>query len=66
VWLGKRSACPGTLLRQSCSVNLTSQLRQFLGDAIVADDEQTLAEHSGDKGVRFDSRAWIVTARRSS
>ncbi|HEY7009365.1 MAG TPA: SAM-dependent methyltransferase, partial [Jatrophihabitantaceae bacterium] len=23
-----------------------------------------LAEHSGDKGVRFDSRAWIVTARR--
>jgi SAM-dependent methyltransferase len=25
-----------------------------------------LTEHSGDKGVRFDSRAWIVTARRSS
>jgi hypothetical protein len=23
-----------------------------------------LTEHSGDKGVRFDSRAWIVTARR--
>ena len=23
-----------------------------------------IAEHSGDKGVRFDSRAWIVTARR--
>jgi hypothetical protein len=23
-----------------------------------------LAVHSGDKGVRFDSRAWIVTARR--
>jgi SAM-dependent methyltransferase len=23
-----------------------------------------LAAHSGDKGVRFDSRAWIVTARR--
>ena len=23
-----------------------------------------LAEHRGDKGVRFDSRAWIVTARR--
>jgi SAM-dependent methyltransferase len=24
----------------------------------------TLAEHNGGKGVRFDSRAWIVTARR--
>ena len=24
----------------------------------------TLAEHNGDRGVRFDSRAWIVTARR--
>jgi SAM-dependent methyltransferase len=23
-----------------------------------------LAEHNGDRGVRFDSRAWIVTARR--
>jgi hypothetical protein len=23
-----------------------------------------LAEHNGGKGVRFDSRAWIVTARR--
>jgi hypothetical protein len=23
-----------------------------------------LAAHSGDKSVRFDSRAWIVTARR--
>ena len=23
-----------------------------------------LTEHSGDKGVKFDSRAWIVTARR--
>ena len=23
-----------------------------------------LTEHSGDKGVRFDSRAWIITARR--
>jgi hypothetical protein len=23
-----------------------------------------LAAHSGGKGVRFDSRAWIVTARR--
>ena len=23
-----------------------------------------LAAHSGDKGVRFDSRAWIITARR--
>jgi SAM-dependent methyltransferase len=23
-----------------------------------------LVEHSGDKGARFDSRAWIVTARR--
>jgi SAM-dependent methyltransferase len=25
----------------------------------------TLAEHNGDRGVRFNSRAWIVTARRS-
>jgi len=24
----------------------------------------TLAEHNGGRGVRFDSRAWIVTARR--
>jgi SAM-dependent methyltransferase len=24
----------------------------------------TLAEHHGDRGVRFNSRAWIVTARR--
>jgi SAM-dependent methyltransferase len=24
-----------------------------------------LAEHNGNRGVRFDSRAWIVTARRS-
>jgi SAM-dependent methyltransferase len=24
----------------------------------------TLAEHNGDRGVRFGSRAWIVTARR--
>jgi hypothetical protein len=26
---------------------------------------ETLTAHRGDKGVRFDSRAWIVTARRS-
>jgi hypothetical protein len=24
----------------------------------------TLAEHNGGKGVRFGSRAWIITARR--
>ncbi|MYT20200.1 SAM-dependent methyltransferase, partial [Streptomyces sp. SID7760] len=24
-----------------------------------------LAAHLGDDGVRFDSRAWLVTARRS-
>jgi hypothetical protein len=23
-----------------------------------------LAEHRGNRGVRFDSRAWIITARR--
>jgi len=27
---------------------LSSQLRQLFGHNVVADDEQTLAEHSGD------------------
>ncbi len=44
-------------------MNLTSQLRQFLGDAIVADDEQTLAEHSGDKWFAHESPQAVVFAR---
>src|SRR5438270_12452849 len=61
--LGKRSACPATLLRQSCNMGLSSQLRHLLGHDVVADDEQTLAQHSGDKWFAHESPEVVIFAR---
>src|SRR5437762_13401711 len=61
--LGKRSACPRTLVRQSFNMELSSELRELLGDDLVADDEQTLAEHSGDKWFAQESPEAVVFAR---
>lgn len=42
---------------------LSSQLRQLFGHEVVADDEQTLAEHSGDKWFAHESPEVVVFAR---
>jgi glycolate oxidase subunit GlcD len=44
-------------------MNIASEVRQFLGDDIVADDEQTLAEHSGDKWFAHETPQVVVFAR---
>src|SRR5437763_1561988 len=44
-------------------MNIASELRQLLGGDIVADDEQTLAEHSGDKWFAHESPEVVVFAR---
>src|SRR5437867_10160680 len=46
-------------------MNIASKLRQLLADDIVADDAQTLAEHSGDKWFAHEAPK-VVVFRRSS
>ena len=44
-------------------MNIASELRQLLGGDIVADDAQTLAEHSGDKWFAHEIPEVVVFAR---
>jgi len=46
-------------------MNFASKLRQLLADDIVADDAQTLAEHSGDKWFAHEAPKVVVFARSS-
>src|SRR5437870_12897271 len=46
-------------------MNIASELRQLLADDIVADDAQTLAEHSGDKWLAHEAPKVVVFARSS-
>src|SRR5207248_3612779 len=46
-------------------MNIASELRQLLADDIVADDAQTLAEHSGDKWFAHEAPKVVVFARSS-
>ena len=46
-------------------MNIASELRQLLADDIVADDAQTLAEHSGDKWFAHEMPEVVVFARSS-
>src|SRR5438094_741627 len=46
-------------------MNIASELRQVLADDIVADDAQTLAEHSGDKWFAHEAPKVVVFARSS-
>jgi len=46
-------------------MNIASKLRQLLADDIVADDAQTLAEHSGDKWFAHEAPKVVVFARSS-
>src|SRR6059058_5571496 len=43
-------------------MDLSLRLRHLLGDDVVADDEQTLAEHSGDKWFAHESPEVVVFA----
>jgi glycolate oxidase len=43
-------------------MNIASELRQFLGDDVVADDPQTLADHSGDKWFAHETPEVVVFA----
>jgi len=45
---------------------LSSQLRHLLGHDVVADDEQTLAEHSGDKWFSHESPEVVVFAQSTN
>jgi FAD/FMN-containing dehydrogenase len=44
-------------------MNLASKLRKLVGGDAVADDEQTLAEHGGDKWFAHESPEVVVFAR---
>ena len=44
-------------------MNIASALRQLLGDDIVADDTQTLSDHSGDKWFAHEAPEVVVFAR---
>src|ERR1044071_6223300 len=44
-------------------MELASELRNRLADDVVVDDEQTLAEHSGDKWFAHESPEVVVFAR---
>src|SRR5438874_12424709 len=44
-------------------MNIASELRHLLGGDIVADDEQTLAQHSGDKWFAHESPEVVIFAR---
>src|SRR5689334_11777845 len=46
-------------------MEIASKLRELLGDDVVADDEQTLAEHSGDKWFAHQSPEVVIFARSS-
>jgi glycolate oxidase len=46
-------------------MNIASELRQLLSEDIVADDAQTLAEHSGDKWFAHETPEVVVFARSS-
>jgi glycolate oxidase len=46
-------------------MNIASELRQLLADDIVADDAQTLAEHSRDKWFAHEAPEVVVFARSS-
>ncbi len=46
-------------------MKIASELRQLLTDDIVADDPQTLAEHSGDKWFAHEAPEVVVFARSS-
>jgi glycolate oxidase len=46
-------------------MQLASELRQLFGDETVADDAQTLAEHSGDKWFARETPEVVVFARSS-
>src|SRR5256714_1145388 len=57
-------------LQPSCGkaqqeMEIASELRQLLGDDIVADDPQTLADHSGDKWFAHETPEVVVFARSS-
>src|SRR5438034_10462063 len=43
-------------------MNIASELRQLLSEDIVADDAQTLAEHSGDKWFAHETPEVVVFA----
>ena len=44
-------------------MNLASKLRKLVGGDALADDEQTLAEHSGDKWFAHESPEVVVFAQ---
>jgi glycolate oxidase len=44
-------------------MELASELRKLMADDVVVDDEQTLAEHSGDKWFAHESPEVVVFAR---
>jgi glycolate oxidase len=44
-------------------MNMVSELRELLGDDLVADDPQTLTEHSGDKWFAHETPEVVVFAR---
>jgi len=51
--------------RFACTSELLERLDPASAAAAVGRLRETLAAHLSDEGVRFDSRAWLVTARRS-
>src|SRR4051812_19592720 len=48
------------------SKTLADELRQLLGNEIVSDDKETLAEHSGDKWFATEAPEVVVFARSTS
>jgi len=48
----------------ACTRDVLDRLDPAAAERALGRLRVTLAEHNGDRGVRFDSRAWIVTARR--
>jgi SAM-dependent methyltransferase len=49
----------------TCISSVLAQLDSDMAERTIARLRETLAVHLGDDGVWFDSRAWLVTARRS-
>jgi SAM-dependent methyltransferase len=48
----------------ACTRDVLDRLDPAAAERAIGRLRVMLAEHNGDRGVRFDSRAWIVTARR--
>jgi SAM-dependent methyltransferase len=48
----------------ACTRDVLERLDSGAAERAVGRLRVTLAEHNGDRGVRFGSRAWIITARR--